>query len=364
LFGPNGESPAEIGRNKFLFAALLIILAILFSSCATPMRRVSVVTVDTQEQAVRDKVDGIVEQEAPVKTEVRKYKVQKGDSLWSISKKLFGKGSLYMNIAQANGLQEPFFLRENRELIIPGEARQVAAAHEAKKFEYRTVSNKAFGVGEKLVFAVKYFNVTAGFGTLEVAAMEKYNNRDIYRIRATAITAPFFETFYRVHDTLESYMDVMGMFSWKYSKKLEEGGYRNNTYMDFYPEQKYAQKKDGTKCDTPSFVQDVLSEFYYFRAVFDTANKETYIDVASDECKSYQIMVNIVGYEKVTVDAGEFDCVIVQPHLKFEGIFKQAGDVLIWLTNDENRMPVLVKSKIAIGTIDAVLQSATVVKAK
>jgi hypothetical protein len=54
--------------------------------------------------------------------------------------------------------------------------------------------------------------------------------------------------------------------------------------------------------------------------------------------------------------------VVVQPFLKYEGIFRQQGDVWIWLTDDEYLMPVLVKSKIAIGTIDAVLQSATVVR--
>ena len=63
-------------------------------------------------------------------------------------------------------------------------------------------------------------------------------------------------------------------------------------------------------------------------------------------------------------DAGDFDCYHVRPFLKYEGIFRQKGDVDIWLTKDDNKMPVLVKSKIVIGTIDAVLQEATVVKAE
>jgi hypothetical protein len=355
---------------KVLASCIVMIMLLVFSSCATLVKKVAFLNVVEDEQVIRKDADKIAEQKDKAAEASRTYTVLKGDSLWSISGKICGTGVYWPALAKINGIKEPYSIRDTQKLLIDnmcppapvtGPAKVTNSA--AAKFEFRTVPNKAFGVGERLVFAVKYFNVTAGFGILEVKGIEDMNGRKAYHIDATARTAPFFETFYRVKDVISSYMDVFGLFSWKYAKHLEEGGYRNDTSMVFNHEKGFAEKNNGEKCDITPFVQDVLSEFYYFRSAYK-GDEETRIDVASDECKSYQIVVKRLRYEKVTTDAGEFDCVVVQPFLKYEGIFKQKGDVYIWLTNDKNLMPVLVKSQIAIGTIDAVLQEATEVKAE
>jgi hypothetical protein len=347
----------------FLFSALF------FVSCATMGGRKNVVLINAgdQEARVRQQVDAMVEKEGVVvkdKKEFKRYEIKPGDSLWKIAKKEAGKGYVWKNIAEDNGLKEPYRLKPGSEILIAVVLAGAAGPAWTKGFEYRAVKNKAFGVGEKLVFAIKYFGITVGYGVLEIKGIDTINGRKVYVIDATARTAPFFETFYRVKDIITSYMDMMGIFSWKYSKHLEEGGYRNDNYMEFKHKEKYAVKKDGTKCAVPSFVQDVLSELYYYRAVFTGKEEEMYIDTASDECKSYQIVVKKIGEEKASTDAGDFDCYHVRPFLKYEGIFRQKGDVDIWMTKDENKIPVLVKSKIVIGTIDAVLQEATVVKAE
>jgi len=62
------------------------------------------------------------------------------------------------------------------------------------------------------------------------------------------------------------------------------------------------------------------------------------------------------------VPAGTFDCIVVEPALKFEGLFQQKGKVTIWLTDDEHRVPVLIKTQIVIGTIDIVLREAKIVE--
>jgi hypothetical protein len=60
----------------------------------------------------------------------------------------------------------------------------------------------------------------------------------------------------------------------------------------------------------------------------------------------------------VQVLAGGFDCLVIQPLLKFQSVFQQKGDVLIWISDDERRLPVKITSKIAIGSINIELQSA------
>jgi hypothetical protein len=343
--------------------AAILAMALFLSSCASLVKKVSVVEVAVDEAKMRQAAAGVAsEQSGPRDI----YVVKAGDTLSGIAVYMYGSYSAWRRIASDNNLKPPYILRAGGKLKVTDECKDMEQAPvkaEDGPFQYRVVPNTAFGVGEKLTFSVKYFGVTAGKATLEVKGLEDINGRKAYHIEATARTAPFFETFYRVKDVITSYMDVMGIFSWKYTKHLEEGGYRNDTAMIFEQEKGFAQRNKDQKCGIPPFVQDVLSEFYYYRSVFK-GEDETRIDVASDECKTYQIVVKKLRKEKVTIDAGQFNCVVVQPFLKYEGIFRQKGNVWIWLTDDGNLTPVLIKSEIAIGTIDVELQEATVVKAQ
>jgi len=66
--------------------------------------------------------------------------------------------------------------------------------------------------------------------------------------------------------------------------------------------------------------------------------------------------VRVLGREKVDTPAGKFDCIAIEPMLKAGGIFKNKGRLVIWITDDDRRMPVLMRSKVSIGSISVVLQ--------
>jgi len=66
--------------------------------------------------------------------------------------------------------------------------------------------------------------------------------------------------------------------------------------------------------------------------------------------------VLVHGREKVEVPAGSFSCLIIEPVLKGEGLFQQKGRLRIWVTDDERKLPVLMKTEILIGTIDVKLK--------
>ncbi len=363
------------------FAAAFIILSLL-TSCASVPRKVETVSAPNDEAALRQEAETLASlitptftpTATPVPSEEKEYIIKPGDSLWKISRKFSGTGFNYPELAQRNGISNPHRIEKGASLIIPGgfikpwkKKKTPPKKTEPEKFQYRVITNRPFGVGEKLVYAVKYFNVVAGYGILEIAGIGEFNGRKVYQLRATAKTAPFFDSFYRVRDYIESDIDVLGIFSHRYSKRLEEGGYRAFSEIEFNHEKATATKTTtGEVYETVPFVQDVLSELYYYRT-FDLSpgmNDEVTIDTCADDGKTYQIVVKKLGYERITTDAGEFDCVKVQPFLKYEGIFRQQGDVIIWMTNDANKIPVLVRSNIMIGSIDAILQSAKVVNSK
>jgi hypothetical protein len=80
---------------------------------------------------------------------------------------------------------------------------------------------------------------------------------------------------------------------------------------------------------------------------------------AVDDLKAYRLAIKVLAREKVKVKAGEFDCFKIQPILLGEGLFKAKGEVFIWVTADERRIPVKMKSKIFIGAISAGMVSYT-----
>ena len=74
-----------------------------------------------------------------------------------------------------------------------------------------------------------------------------------------------------------------------------------------------------------------------------------------NEDAGYALDLIVHGRETVTVPAGTFDCLKVEPIIQGEGLFQFEGDIMIWLTDDERRMPVLMKTNIKIGAVDAAL---------
>ena len=71
--------------------------------------------------------------------------------------------------------------------------------------------------------------------------------------------------------------------------------------------------------------------------------------------KVYDLDVKYLGKETVEVPAGTFECIIVEPLVKEGGLFKHEGNIIVWLTDDELKMPVKVRTKVVIGHVEAKL---------
>jgi hypothetical protein len=71
---------------------------------------------------------------------------------------------------------------------------------------------------------------------------------------------------------------------------------------------------------------------------------------------TYQLAVKFLGYQQISVDAGTFNCVLVEPLIMEGGLFKSEGRIIIWMTNDERKIPVKVSTKVVVGSIDAELR--------
>jgi hypothetical protein len=219
---------------------------------------------------------------------------------------------------------------------------------------YRKIENRAFAVGERLEFDVKYGKLPAGSAIMEIPDIVTFDNRDCFRIVSTANSNNVVSVFYRVRDSVETLVDVSGVFPRRFHKRLREGGYKIDRTTILDQKQHLAITSNDT-IPTYSFVQDPLSSLYYIRTQELIPGKDILIDSHADK-KNYPIKVIVHRTERIEVPAGKFDCIVVEPVMRAEGIFKARGNIKIWLTDDQYKMPVMMKSEVyLLGSISAQL---------
>ncbi|MBM4175361.1 MAG: DUF3108 domain-containing protein [Ignavibacteria bacterium] len=230
--------------------------------------------------------------------------------------------------------------------------------------EFRKVENKAFGVGEKLTFNVNYSFATVGIASFSIPEIKTFSKRKCYRIKFEVNTVPSFDLFFKVRDLYESYLDVEGIFPWRFEQHIREGKFSRD-FSAFFDQRKNKAKTTEGEYDIPKYVHDIVSAFYYVRTMDLSKMKkgERFNLKNFYRNKTHELDVIYHGRETVEVPAGKFDCLIVEPLVKEGGLFKHEGNILIWLTNDEAKVPVKVRTKIIIGYVESELTNYENIKA-
>lgn len=230
------------------------------------------------------------------------------------------------------------------------------------------VENKAFGIGEKLKYALKYEFIKAGSAQFEVKEGMASNGQPCYRIISTAKSTRAFDWIYKVRDRVESLVDKRSLFPWYYKKQLREGRYKFDLEVKYdhlnqeafvkairYHSNMSIRKKEAYSVDIPRYVRDVFGTLYYLRTQPMEVGKPIFVS-NHDNRKVYELRIIIEAKEVVKVKAGKFHCIRVQPILEGEAIFKQKGRLWVWFTDDERKIPVKLKSKAIIGAFHADLE--------
>lgn len=212
----------------------------------------------------------------------------------------------------------------------------------------------AIVVGEKLTFSVRYGLIRAGEATMEIAGIDTIRGHPCYHVISKAKSSTVFDAIYKVRDRVESWMDIDFLFSRQYRKRLREGSYRADQEIEMDQENGYARYQDGRVFEMSANAHDVLSAFYFVRTQPLEPGQEFNLESHVDR-KNVPLRVRVHKRERIESPAGTFDCIVVEPMLRTPGLFKQEGSLTIWLTDDRRRMPVLMKSKIPVGSISVIL---------
>jgi len=223
----------------------------------------------------------------------------------------------------------------------------------------------AFQEGEDLTFQIRWGLITGGYATLSVPSIDRIGHEQAYHILSEARSTGMVDTFYRVRDKNEAWLDTTEPRSLRYSKKILEGKYSVDEVVEldqaartFHTTEVRHDKnnaREEKRGGIPSNVLDVLSSLYYIRSQPLKVGQSFTIDVHSGD-KSWPLLVNVKKREKIKVKAGKFVCYRVEPVLRERGIFISKGKKLeVWLTADARHMPVLMRSEIFIGHVSAEL---------
>jgi hypothetical protein len=210
-------------------------------------------------------------------------------------------------------------------------------------------------IKEKYFYDIYWLGIYAGNATLEAN-----NDNGLIRITTRVQSAPLISTFYKVEDFAESI--VSDGLPVNLRIKQREGRYTSDKETIFdIPNNKitFYNYKKGSKTEhdiTDKDVWDVLSGFFYLRTKQIELGFPIYINIF-DSNKFIKTTVHVLRKETINViPLGEIQAIIIRPEIHTEGLFKKSGDIYIWLTDDEERIPVRVETKVPVGNVVAELK--------
>jgi hypothetical protein len=240
----------------------------------------------------------------------------------------------------------------------------VAAAEEVTS---RWTMPPIFRPGERSLFDITYFGATAGQLLLEELSNKVIASRPTYHFRATAYTSSVFSLFYRLSDVAESFLDTDGLYSHKFSLKLDESKQKRDV-LELYDHRKkkayywsrlvHATKgvsNDESVIDLVPFTQDGLSAFHYVRTL-PLEDGQVYEFPLVNNGKLRTVRITVIRREELKTRVGTFPAVVVKPEVVLDGVLSTYGDSFIWVSDDPQRLILKVDAKIKVGSVIAYLR--------
>lgn len=225
--------------------------------------------------------------------------------------------------------------------------------------EPRTVDNKSFKRGEQLNYRVHYGIIDAGVATVSVLNENKsIGGRDSYHVLGTGSSTGAFNFFFKVRDRYESYIDEKSMCALIFSRHVDEGGFKF-TQDQVYDQEYHKVNSNGKEYNIPSYVQDMLSSFYFARNFDYDHEKPGKIDsvITFVDNQVWTLRIKFVKRDTLDSDIGKIRCLVFEPMVQKGRIFKHDDDLQVWISDDVNHVPIRAQANILVGSIKLDLES-------
>lgn len=223
-----------------------------------------------------------------------------------------------------------------------------------------TAQETAYKTGEHFTFKIHYGFFNAGFATLDLKK-DVFKEKSLFHAIGKGWTTGVSRWFMRVNDLYESYFDDNNTPQ-RFIRKIDEGGYTKDKELFFEPDKHKVlvidRKKNTSKEYTiPEQIHDMVSVFYYLRN-YDTTQlepgDEISVNMFFDE-EIYPFKLKFLGKEVLRTPLGKIKSLKFRPLVQSGRIFRENESLTIWVSDDKNKMPLLIKAKLLIGSLKASL---------
>jgi hypothetical protein len=218
----------------------------------------------------------------------------------------------------------------------------------------------AFQKGEWLKFKMSYSNfLNAGFSTMEVRETTN-NQKEAFHILGKGKSTGIVSLFFNVTDDYQTFMYKESMLPYRFIRKIDEGGYTKDEEILFNHDKKEATVKNHKRNTVDKHpigedIQDLLSSLYYLRnqnlsnlKTGDEIELKMFLDKETTNFK-----LHFLGREVVKTKFGKVKSLKFRPMVQAGRVFKEQESLTIWISDDENKIPLLIKASLAVGSLRA-----------
>lgn len=222
----------------------------------------------------------------------------------------------------------------------------------------------SFKAGEKLEYKLNYGFLNASYASLSLKE-EVLDGEKVFRATSVGRTTGLARLFFKVDDIYETFFSLDNVKPIKSIRDIYEGGYEREAETKYDYESNTAFFYDKLKNINKEFkihseIQDIISTFYYLRKHLDISllkpNDLIYVDIFFDK-EIYPFKMMFLGKERIKTKFGLVECLKLRPYMESGRVFRDNEGIKIWVTNDENRVPIKVKADLRVGSIVANLVS-------
>ena len=213
-----------------------------------------------------------------------------------------------------------------------------------------------FGIGEKLEYDVRFGSIKVGRAHMEVVGLDNLRGRQTWH---TAFWVQGGNFLYRVNDVYESWMDTETLSSLRFVQELEEGGKNTERRFEIYPERSVFVQTNKNPAKEEKSVSQPLDDgsFLYFIRTIPLEVGQTYDFHRYFRPDRNPVRIRVLRKERIRVPAGTFNAIVLQPVIKTKGIFSENGHAEVWLSDDDRRIMLQLKSKLSFGSLNLYLKS-------
>ncbi len=221
-------------------------------------------------------------------------------------------------------------------------------------------SARPFLVGEQLTYEISWLNITAGTAVMAVSGAGTDGDRPLVKLITTTQSRPAITTFFPVDNRVESIVDPATLLPEHLTFKRREGKKKEDIEYRFHQNEGTVTVVKGGATETlemPPGTQDVISCLYYARSELSLQPGSSLTMNVHHDKKNRKVEVRVEEIEMVSGPWGKVETARVLVVMPFQGLFLNQGNIRVWFTNDDRRIPVRMKAKVIIGSIVADLVS-------